>query len=244
MKTRRKSKQAAAAAAAASPELELERVGSVASLDGTAGPSRIEFTVSIPDDLDLEYLSRFLPDVSLETPSQDTVLSLYRLVVSQGVDLDAAVRDLEESRAENEKKDVELDQALQDRESSVSSLEVQVKALQEELASVTQERNVLGESESHSTQTHIHVIVNSSFICFCHSQASSKSNLESQISTLSSSQSMSSTELDSFKHKVEDIEREKRDLLGVVSRLKEDSAQRDGVFSMPFTYRVCRRNFK
>ena len=41
---------------------------------------------------------------------------------------------------------------------------------------------------------------------------------------------MSSTELDSFKHKVEDIEREKRDLLGVVSRLKEDSAQRDGVF--------------
>lgn len=29
---------------------------------------------------------------------------------------------------------------------------------------------------------------------------------------------------------MEDIEREKRDLLGVVSRLKEDSAQRDGVF--------------
>jgi nucleoprotein TPR len=58
---------------------------------------------------------------------------------------------------------------------------------------------------------------------------SSKSNLESQISTLNSSQSISSTELGSFRHRVDDIEREKRDLLVVVSRLKEDSAQRDGV---------------
>ena len=47
---------------------------------------------------------------------------------------------------------------------------------------------------------------------------------------MSSTQSLSSTELDSFKHRVEDTEREKRDLFGVVSRLKEDSAQRDGAF--------------
>ncbi|KAH8990434.1 hypothetical protein EDB86DRAFT_3080419 [Lactarius hatsudake] len=44
---------------------------------------------------------------------------------------------------------------------------------------------------------------------------------------MNSSQSVSITELDSFKHRVEDTEREKRDLLSVVSRLKEDSAQRD-----------------
>ena len=43
---------------------------------------------------------------------------------------------------------------------------------------------------------------------------------------------------------MEDIEREKRDLLGVVSRLKEDSAQRDGVF-LKFLriMRICRLNF-
>ena len=67
---------------------------------------------------------------------------------------------------------------------------------------------------------------------------SSESNSESQISTLSSSQSVSSTEIDSFRHRVDDIEREKQDLLGVVSRLKEDSAQRDGRFFLllSFTY--------
>ena len=61
---------------------------------------------------------------------------------------------------------------------------------------------------------------------------SSKSNLESQISTLSSSQSISSTEID----RVDEVECEKRDLLGVVSRLKEDSAQRDGVLLFLLSY--------
>ena len=73
---------------------------------------------------------RLLPDFSFETPSPDAVVSLYRFVVSQAIDLDGSLRDLEESRAEVERKDIELDQALQDRESSVSSLETQVKSLQ------------------------------------------------------------------------------------------------------------------
>ncbi|KAH9035765.1 hypothetical protein EDB85DRAFT_841961 [Lactarius pseudohatsudake] len=194
MRTRRKSKAAAAAAA----ELDAESVAP--SEAGTAGQTRVEFYVPIPEDLDFDYLSRVFPDVSFDAPSPDSVLSLYRLVVTQAVGLENAHHDLEESRAENERKDVELDQALQDRESSVSSLETQVKGLQEELTKVKQDRDAL---------------------------ASSKSNLESQISTMNSSQSVSSTELDSFKHRVEDTEREKRDLLSVVSRLKEDSAQRD-----------------
>ena len=136
--TRRKSKAAAAAAA----ELDAE---SVAPSDaGTASQNRVEFTVSIPDDLDFDYLSKLLPDVSFETPSPDTILSLYRLVVTQAVNLESAFHDLEESRAENERKDVELDQALQDRESSASSLEAQVKGLQEELVKAKQDRDTLG----------------------------------------------------------------------------------------------------
>jgi nucleoprotein TPR len=58
--------------------------------------------------------------------------------------------------------------------------------------------------------------------------AALKSGLEAQISNLSTSQSSSSTELDQLKHRVEDAEREKRDLMGVVNRLKEDATQRDG----------------
>ena len=147
MRTRRKSKAAAAAAAAAEPDNEAAE--SVAPVEGsTAGSFRAEFSVPIPEDLDIGYLSRLLPDFSFETPSPDAVLSLYRFVVSQAVDLDAALRDLEESRAEAERKDVELDQAYQDRESSVSSLEAQVKSFQEELAKVKEERNTLGKSEA------------------------------------------------------------------------------------------------
>jgi len=140
MRTRRKSKAAAAAAA----ELDAESVAP--SETGTAGQTRVDFSVPIPDDLDFDYLSRVLPDVSFETPTPDSVLSLYRLVVTQAVGLESALHDLEESRAENERKDVELDQALQDRESSSSSLEVQVKGLQEELTKVKQDRDALGES--------------------------------------------------------------------------------------------------
>jgi nucleoprotein TPR len=145
MRTRRKSKQAAAAAATA-VEPDNEPAGSVAPLEGPASSSRVEFSVPLPDDIDIKYLSGLLPDLSFETPSPDAVLSLYRFVVSQAVDLDGALRDLEESRAEVERKDIELDQALQDRESSISSLETQAKLLQEELARVKEERNTLGKS--------------------------------------------------------------------------------------------------
>ena len=138
MRTRRKSKAAAAAAA----ELDAESVAP--SEAGTANQTRVDFSVTIPDDLDFDYLSTILPDVSFETPSPDSILSLYRLVVTQAGSLETANLQLEESRAENERKDVELDQALQDRESSVSSLEVQVKGLQEELTKVKQDRDALG----------------------------------------------------------------------------------------------------
>jgi nucleoprotein TPR len=144
MRTRRKSKQAAAAAAAAA-EPDNEPTGSVAPLGGPASSSRVEFSVPVPDDIDLDYLSRLLPGFSFESPSADSILSLYRFVVSQAVDFDSSLRDLEESRSEVEKKDIELDQALQDRDSSVSFFETQIKSLQEELAKVKEERNTFGE---------------------------------------------------------------------------------------------------
>jgi nucleoprotein TPR len=115
------------------------------------------FCVSIPDDFDLDYLSRALPDVPFEVPSPDAILSLYRLVVSQAVDLEDAHRDFEELRADNERKDIELDQPLQDCESLVSSLGAQVKGFQEVLVKAKQERDTLG--ESHASLPNIYVIV-------------------------------------------------------------------------------------
>lgn len=53
--------------------------------------------------------------------------------------------------------------------------------------------------------------------------------LQTQLATLSTSQSSSSTEVENLKRRVDDTEREKRELVGVISRLKDESSQRDGM---------------
>jgi hypothetical protein len=61
--------------------------------------------------------------------------------------------------------------------------------------------------------------------------AASQVALKAEIASLSTSQSSSSGELDVLKRRVEETEREKRDLIGVISRLKQESSQRDGKFA-------------
>ena len=56
---------------------------------------------------------------------------------------------------------------------------------------------------------------------------SSRNTLQSQLSSNSIAQTSSSEELSLLRKKFEDAEREKRELLGVVSRLEEDITQRD-----------------
>jgi nucleoprotein TPR len=65
---------------------------------------------------------------------------------------------------------------------------------------------------------------------------SSQAALKAQISALSTSQSSSSTEVDNLKRRVDDTEREKRDLVGVISRLKQDSSQREGMLRKPVEF--------
>jgi nucleoprotein TPR len=55
-----------------------------------------------------------------------------------------------------------------------------------------------------------------------------KGKLQEQLTTLSTSQSSASTEVENLKRRVEDTDREKRELIGVISRLKEEGTQRDG----------------
>nr|UPW42857.1 nucleoprotein MLP2 [Hypsizygus marmoreus] len=184
MKTRRKSKAATAAA-----------------LDSEDAPSTDgSFSLAIPDDVDLETLSDLLPGTNLTSPSSDTIVTLYRLILAQALEGRSITQELDEARAEVEKKDVELDQALQDRESLSRELEGSVESLQSELTQVKQERDQL---------------------------VASQTALQTQIDALSNSQSSSSTEVDALKRRVEDTEREKRDLVGVISRLKEESTQQE-----------------
>lgn len=178
------------------------------------------FVVSIPDDIDLDSLSDLLPGTSLTSPSSETIVALYRLLLAQALEGRSITQELDEARAEVEKKDVELDQALQDRESMSRELETSLNSVHTQLDQMREERNKLGRI----FLLHIVRLQSDSPL------AASYAALQAQITTLKDSQSSSSSEVDALKHRVEDTEREKRDLVGVISRLKQEGAQQEGNF--------------
>ena len=64
-------------------------------------------------------------------------------------------------------------------------------------------------------------------VLFCLSEEENKS-LKAQVAQLSTSQSSTSSEVETFKRRADEVEREKRDLMGVISRMKEEGAHREG----------------
>lgn len=138
-KTRRQSKAAAAAASADAPTREPSPAPPVPSLP--PHPHAAAFTLHVPEDIDFDVLATLLPDVDFEAPSPDAIVALYRLVVAQAAEGDHLQRALEETKAELQRKDVELDQALQDRESATRELETLSENVQSELRQVKQEKD-------------------------------------------------------------------------------------------------------
>lgn len=221
--TRRKSK-AAAAAAAAQQE--------TSSQDTPSASTSAAFTISLPSDIDIDALSVLIPGEPLETPTEDTVLHLYRTLLAHVAQVDATTREVEELRAEAEKKEVELDQVYQDRENGGKELEALVDNLQKELKSAKAERDELG-MYSRGLGCHRHPID----IVW---SAIAKTALQTQLSSASSSRNASSVELGNLNTRIEDVEREKRDLVGILSRVREDCTQRDGgeyaIIGEPYTH--------
>ena len=134
--TRRKTK-AAAAAAAVQQEAASARVSPSTSTSPT-------FTLFLPSDIDIDALNALIPGESLETPSEDAVIRLYRTLLAHATQVDATTREVEALRAEAEKKEVELDQAYQDRENDKKELENRTDNLRKELEAVKAGRDELG----------------------------------------------------------------------------------------------------
>lgn len=191
------------------------------------GPSTTEdshnssFTVPIPEDFDIEAFTSLIPDFDIHSPSPESLVNLYQLLLEQSGAIDAAQRDVDELRAESERKDVELDQALQDREQSSKDMEQQVERLQEELTQVKQERDHL--CVLNLPFLYVNWLMHSFIV-----PVASQNELQTRITGLASSQTSSSREAEELKHRLEDAEREKRDLINVISRLKQDGSERDG----------------
>ena len=66
----------------------------------------------------------------------------------------------------------------------------------------------------------------------------SQTSLQEQVAELLNSRSSSSSEVDTLKHRVDETEREKRDLVGVITRLKQESAHQEGKFSTPYSFNI------
>lgn len=148
MKTRRKSK--AAAAAAADPEND---PGSPAADDNQ------RLTVFMPSDVDLDTLSNLLPETSITSQTPEGIVELYRRLIELASKLDVTVRERDEERAEVERMEVEMDQALQDKESLAKELEGSSEALQAELKQVKQQRDELCASFTFRWRALIYLIV-------------------------------------------------------------------------------------
>jgi nucleoprotein TPR len=101
--------------------------------------------VPVPEDIDLDYLSELLPNIpNLSLVTADAVAVLYKLVVGQNAELDNLRRDVDTLNAEVERRDVELDQALQDKETFSQEMGESMDSVQSDLQQVKQERDKLG----------------------------------------------------------------------------------------------------
>ncbi len=112
--------------------------------DGEEEHSQVLSVAPVVSDIDLTTLGELIPDFSLENPSPEAIAACYRVILTQHEQLGASTRQMEELTAMVERKDVELDQALQDREASLQELETSMEATQEELKKVKQEKDEIG----------------------------------------------------------------------------------------------------
>ena len=211
MKTRRtgRSKSSASATAATSRNARVEGTHSL--------------TIVTPEDLDVDTLSSLVPDADLSEPNSEVIISIYRLLLQHVADLNSTQRQLDESRAEVEKKDVELDQALQDRESMSKELEQSQESAHVELEKCKREKDQLG---THCNALYSLRVAHRVLGGFT---AASQSASQSQIMALEATQTSSTSEVDKLRKRVDDVEREKRDLVGVISRLKQENESREGM---------------
>ena len=123
--------------------------------------------------------------------------------------------------ADVDRKEIELDQALLDKENLSMELDTNVKAVQDQLDVVKAEKEEIGKPALHRVcQTILHV-------ASC--PAASRAELQAQLDSMGSSQSSTSHEVAALKRKVDEVEREKRELFGVVSRLQVDVAQEESL---------------
>ena len=152
--------------------------------NATEAPTHAEhLSITLPIDLEpsqLDTLTGSTTDWTAPTP--EVIISLYRLVLSQKQEFDAALQDWEHRL---EQKDADLEQVLQDQETHRQESNEAIEQLKTEV-----ERLKIAGTEVENE----------------------RARLAGQLASVASSNSVSGRETEMLKHQVEEREREKKTL--------------------------------
>lgn len=150
--------------------------------DQTGAPA---LHILLPEDLPttlLDSLTGGGAAVDWSAPTPETIISVYRLIVSQKEEFDNALRDWEERLAQ---KDADIEQALQDHETFRVECNEQIETLRVEVEGLKRDNEELTKA---------------------------RTALQAQLATVASSSSLSNQESNQLKYQLEEREREKKTL--------------------------------
>ncbi|CAG7846542.1 Protein MLP1 homolog {ECO:0000303/PubMed:21784248} [Serendipita indica DSM 11827] len=138
--------------------------------------------LQLPEDVSTSSLDALLGPNDWSAPSPDTILAVYRLLISQKEQFDAAFQDWEERLAQ---KDADIEQTLHQQETFRVEYTEQLESLKGELDSVKKENAEL---------------------------AQSRAAIQDQLATLASTSTTSTHETEQLRIRIEEREREKKTL--------------------------------
>ena len=99
--------------------------------------------IDIPAELDVSPLEELFPDATLKQPTTQTVLMIYRSLLDHIHSISSLNARLEETRAESVRKEVELDQTLQEQDMRFKELEQNLSSRQAEVEYLKSENKQL-----------------------------------------------------------------------------------------------------
>jgi nucleoprotein TPR len=104
-----------------------------------------KLTLELPAVISQETLASLLPDISLTEPSEEDVISLYKLILGQFEDVNNLSAQVNGAQVASE----EMEQSLHEHDVRRKELEDALGAKTEELEKMKEERNALGTFSCH-----------------------------------------------------------------------------------------------
>jgi TolA-binding protein len=174
--------------------------------------------VELPSDFDVDQLAEMFPNVQLRQPNSQTIAMVYKSLLEQSHSIHTLNLQIEEMRSENMRKEIELDQTLQEHDVRFKELEQNLSLKSSEVDSMKRQNEELCSLSIREFD-------------FCASNFSllvaSRDRLEIERDRFNQHNTASASEVESLKVQVTEHEREKRDLVGIIARLRSENEDGD-----------------